>query len=151
MVGMRGVGGGMLVFMGVLFLLIGLASGSRADEVAVNGVRAQGEVIAHQRSTSTTRGSGRSYFPIVAFRDQTGQQRSFRSKVATPSGRFDIGEEVDVLYLPDNPHRAIIDTFADRHTGHLAGALAMLAILIGITLIRRDRRENAPANPWWEY
>ncbi|MGQ0657944.1 MAG: DUF3592 domain-containing protein [Chromatiales bacterium] len=80
-----------------------------------------------------------SYFPKVAFRTAAGRKVTFQSEVGGSGSHRRIGEKVTVRYLPDQPHRAEIDSFLSLWLptlvfSVLGGALALvgLGILFGM-------------------
>ena len=135
--------------VGFPFLILGLISaGAFATfsygslEIVWTGQSALGEIVRMEKVSGGYQ-SGRSYVPIVSFVDGEGSRRVFRQK---PGGRKDayaIGEQVAVLYRPDDPDLAVIDSFWGRY-GFIFGTLfALFFVALGGWLIRRDRQENA--------
>lgn len=96
-----------------LFLAIGLGAWSLsaylytdARELVTQGEHARGTV------TSFTR-SGSVYFPTVAFKTAVGTEFEFTGKTGTSSSRFVKGQQIDVVYRPEDPQDAKINTFLD--------------------------------------
>lgn len=97
--------------------------------------RAPGRVVdlieTHSRdsegSTSTL------YKPVVAYTDAQGQTRQLTSSVASSPPGFDIGEAVEVLYIPGDERNAEINATSSLWLGHLiAGGLGSVFFLIGV-------------------
>jgi len=114
--------------VGLAFGLIGLGmlaggfylhrSTQRFLEVAES---AQGSVFNHvqQRSTDGDDGSvSYSYYPEVRFTAQ-GSEITFKSSVGSDPPAYRIGESVEVLYDPANPHDAKIRSFTSLYLGTL--------------------------------
>jgi hypothetical protein len=96
-----------------LFLAVGLLAWSaglyiyRDTQLLVSRAEhARGVVVALSRSGST-------YAPVVNFKTTRGTEIQFVGKVATSSPRFVKGEALDILYLPDEPTNARINSFLD--------------------------------------
>jgi len=51
------------------------------------------------------------YYPRVRFRTRTGDTQEFTGSVGSKPAAFDVGEGVNVLYDPDRPGEARINTF----------------------------------------
>ncbi len=104
--------GSVFLAFGLLFGGVGLAAAISDWRFAKDAVRAQGFVtgFANSRSSDST-----TYAPIVIYRDRTGTIYRFRGKVASNPPAFDMQESVDVLYRPERPGAARIDSFGQRH------------------------------------
>jgi len=96
-----------------LFLAIGLVAWSLAAylytntrELVAQGEHARGVVVALNRDRST-------YFPVVAFKTEDGTQIEFIGKTGTSWSRFIKGQPIDVIYRPEDPRDAKINTFLD--------------------------------------
>ncbi len=53
-----------------------------------------------------------SYRPVVSFRTQTGKTIKFSPSISMHPAPYQVGEQVPVLYLPDQPQQAQINQFA---------------------------------------
>lgn len=100
-----------------LFLAIGLGVWAAAAylytntrQLVASGEHARGIVVALSRSGST-------YSPVVAFKTADGAEIEFVGKVGTSSPRFVKGQQLDVLYRPENPKDAHINAFLDLWGG----------------------------------
>lgn len=116
------------IFLGIGILLLTLAGmafsfGSAFDNRAV---RTQGTVIAMKY-----RGDGMSS-PVVQWFDQNGELRRFVSSTSTSRPAYDRGDTLTVLYDPDKPRLAVIDSFLERYTGAIiSGGIGLVFSLIG--------------------
>jgi hypothetical protein len=78
------------------------------------------------------------YTPVVEF-DHSGQTYTFQSSLATSPPRYQVGEQVSVLYHPDNPELADIEgTFTSSPLFPAAGLglIVVLALVINFFFIR---------------
>lgn len=126
--------GVLLFFIGAGLLVVAAKFSNADSDIAAAGGRAEGVVI----DVVGQRGSrGKvTYRPIVAFTDQTGQRRSFASKVSSSPPSYERGEKVTVLYDPANPADATIDSFVERYLGALMfGIMGAIFTLIGIWVL----------------
>lgn len=131
----------------VCFLIaIGLAGGSYytgndlVGKLAV-GVPAQGEVVDFEsRYSSSSEGSGYTYYSVVRFVDENGRSIKFRDKVGSSHRMHKRGEQVDVLYDPQDSSDAMIDRGIWNWL--ISGGLALgafLLMLAGIDNMRTAR------------
>jgi hypothetical protein len=74
---------------------------------------AEGTVIAVEKSRIFTAkpNSGSSSHPIVRFTTEAGETIEFRSNVGSNPPTYRPGETVPILYPPENPQRATINSF----------------------------------------
>jgi len=96
-----------------VFLAIGLGACSlsvysylNTRQLIAGGEHARGTVTAFSRS-------GSALFPVVAFKTSEGTQVEFVGKSGSSSPAFVRGQQVDVIYRPENPTKATINTFLD--------------------------------------
>jgi hypothetical protein len=119
---------------GVLLFTIGLAIAggvyqvnSREQEERRGWRRAQGTVVELLRRRSP---DGDVVFPLVSFVTASGERVSFTAK---PGGapRY-VNDTVAILYHPDHPQDALIDTPSRRWTRNgLAAGAALLLLALG--------------------
>jgi Protein of unknown function (DUF3592) len=113
-----------VVSCAMLFYAISLAIKTR--EFLAEARITAGRVISLERSSSVR---GSVYYPIVQFRTAAGQSITFRSSLANVAV---LGQTVRVLYLPNNPDDARLDTYkALWFWPTLLGALAAICFLLG--------------------
>lgn len=93
---------------------------------------------------------GIQYRPVVSFRTPSGEKIVFHARTSSFPAAYRVGEEVDVLYNPDEPDKARIKSFSSIWaTTWIIGfmgsvfTLSGLALLIGSYLARRHEREKA--------
>ncbi len=108
------------------------------------------ETISRGRGTEETEGvvvenlaeSGRrtTYRPVVEF---TARDRIIRIQGHTGSrpASYDIGDRVTVLYKPERPEEAVIDSFEERFLlPAVFGGLGLIALVAGFGVWRAMRR-----------
>jgi hypothetical protein len=104
----------MLIFVGLLFFLIGLG-------ILVSGIFSVFKVRRQIRGSAKTRGkvtgfgskmgqSGQIFCPQVEFVIPNGQTIRFQSAVGTQPPSYRIGQQVQVIYQISNPPQAEIDS-----------------------------------------
>jgi hypothetical protein len=120
----------------VLFLLIGLATlcGAAAlllhtRQFIAGAVSAPGvvtELVPHDSGSSTT------WAPVVRYNAANGEPAQFTSSTSSSPPAFRVGEAVAVLYRPDDPGTAKIDSFFSLWGGALIlGILGAVFAAVG--------------------
>ncbi|MES2764937.1 MAG: DUF3592 domain-containing protein [Bacteroidota bacterium] len=127
-------------FGGIIVLAIGLFFGAFATWMVLdakkysdNGIAASGTVVENLR----TRGQkgGTIYTPIVSFKTKEGQEIEFENSVSSSPPEFAIGEKVDVFYMQDNPHDAVIANGIWLLPGIFSGVTAILLIVAAVCFV----------------
>ena len=78
-----------------------------ARQLIAHGEHARGTVTGFRISRSSY------YYPVVAFKTAEGTQIQFVENNGSSSPAFVKGQQVEVIYLPENPNNAKINTFFD--------------------------------------
>ncbi len=137
-----------LALIGAMLLVVGVMSGASSWAFASRAIRTQGTVVRHDnrilrsgvdgRRTSNTKCravvsyqvGGKSYDVFGPVRTQQ-EVRDGWPKV-TP-----IGSQVTVLYDPDRPEEAVVESFSEQWAGVLVyGGLGLTFLLLGSGLLR---------------
>jgi hypothetical protein len=99
--------------------------------------RTSGVVIENAVETSD---EGEMYRPKILFFDAQNDSVIFSARFQSSFYLFDVGEKVDVLYLPD---KAISDTFTERWAGiSLLGLFGGCGLAFAVFLMRFGRKEK---------
>lgn len=104
----------MLIFVGLLFILIGFA-------VVISGIFAMFKVRRQLASSAKAKGkvfgfgriqgkSGYLYCPQVVFQIPNGQTIKFQSEMGSQPPAYNVGQQVQVVYQITNPNQAEIDS-----------------------------------------
>jgi hypothetical protein len=120
---------------GVLLFTVGLAIAggvyqvNRQEEEQIRGWRrADGTVVEILKRRSP---EGEVLLPLISFMTAAGERVSFTTRAAEGSPSY-VNDRVAVLYHPDHPQEALIDTRAHRWTRNaLAGAAALFLVVLG--------------------
>lgn len=129
----------MFTFAGLLFLGIAWHSGGQTLHILQNGIQAQGIVIDNPRRTAriNERTSANSRAPVVQFKTQLGEPMTFYSTDYTASVRYEIGQTVDIWYMPDDPSKATLNEGAIWILPGVFGAFGLVLCLIGLPMLIR--------------
>jgi len=111
-----------IIIVGSLITLIGLAWLAGTARFVQRAHRTMGmiaEMTKHAGMTHTTSHNGVAtpresqpvYRPIVRFWDQSGNLRDVMESVGTSWKQWEVNQAVPILYAPDNPSNACIDSF----------------------------------------
>ena len=104
-----------------------------SSEFSEKSVRAEGTVV--ELVVNRSRDS-RTYSPVVQFVNEAGKKIEFKSRTGSNPPDYSRGEKVEVLYLPENPEEAKINSFFALWGGALIfGGLGSVFFLIGGGLI----------------
>jgi hypothetical protein len=96
--------------VGLVLLCLGVSTAVSRFRLKENAVTAGGRVIRLQP------GSGRHgtvYYPVIQFATPDQQKIIFRGNQGSRPAAFHLDESVEVLYDPDDPHHAYINTFME--------------------------------------
>ena len=129
----------------VLLSACSLVTGDVQD-VDVGVDTSTGTVVELAESKS---GSDVTYKPVVEFADGEGNQYRFTSSFAARPPRYNVGEQVDVLYDPDDPSDASLGAAPAVWAGPIvllviAGFLTVTGVLL-VTVVKsmiRKKRER---------
>ena len=88
------------IFLGFCFFTIGVISGFKTLKLEDNGMTANGLVISMDKER---RDGGYVYRPIVLFTDHKGEERKLVTGTATFPPAYFEGEEVKIIYDPEDP------------------------------------------------
>jgi hypothetical protein len=81
------------------------------------------------------------FAPVVRFETEDGRALSFTNPVSNYPSEFEVGEHVDVLYDPEDPHKAravkkVSDLFLPAKMFRIAGTASMaVGFLVGLALM----------------
>lgn len=141
--------GGIFGGIGLIFAVIGFGMIISGQMFASRAVETTGTVTEVLRSTDD---DGVSYRPLVQFRDRAGVRREFASSVSTSWRAYDEGETVSVLFDPEDPDTAVIDSASERFAlpGIFAGIGTLFALIGGGVIAWRVRRINTVARLFHE-
>lgn len=143
--GPKGLIGGAFLLGGLIFWGVGAYWVVDANHIALTGVATTGRIVGLE-SGGSEGGVARDY----AFEDREG--RTFGGQVTRFNNRSGlsrrkrggdrVGDSIPVIYDPANPERSVADTFMGRWSPLLWMLVVVPQILIGLFLLRSDRREQ---------
>lgn len=118
------------------FCLWGLYAGYISWQLENEGKTTTGTVVRLEESDSSEGGCC-VYSPVVEF-NVNGQTYSFESDNASEPPAYDVGEEVNVIYHPNDPNTAQINKWSERWLFPIIIIPAMLftALILNFFLIR---------------
>lgn len=97
-----------LCFGGTLFATIAFREWQRTGRILKTGKQVQGIVVEMARRPRKVgdRGTPRSIAPVVQFYTESGEQHKYYSTLYTALPNYQVGQTVDIWYLPDDPVKA---------------------------------------------
>ncbi len=119
--------------------------GQNMQEFLANSQDTIGNVVRIESEyNSSSEGSSYTYYSIVRFKTQSGQSIEFRDSVGSSHRMHEVGEQIDVLFLPTQPEEAMIDRGIWNWGVSIAIFIASLvfgwAVLFNIKALRYIRR-----------
>jgi hypothetical protein len=114
--------------VGALMILIGMFLLMRTRRFVATAITTTGEVVDMDESHD----EGTSYCPIVRFTADDGSQIVFSDSVYSNPPMYKIGDEVKVLYAPENAQHARIGSPMRLHLATaIVGGIGAIFFLIG--------------------
>ena len=132
--------GTLCTMVGIVFLTFACAMGVQSVRLTNGAARTEGTVIRMEQSLGQE-GSA----PVVRYRVE-GKEHEFKSNMQTSPPAYAVGEKVTILYQPDQPDLAGIDSFFDRWAlplifGGVGAVLTGVSVGAFIVAFRRQRRQ----------
>ncbi len=108
---------GALCLIGLPCLALAWYTTTQSLELNKNGVRTTGAVVENVKRHA--RRNRIRYAPIFQFRTADGEKQTVESRTRSNPPRYDVGEQVTVIYPPGAPQEAEIDRFLNLWAGPL--------------------------------
>ena len=123
--------------VGGLLALIGMFLFIRTRIFIGKAQEAKGTVIQMVYSrTSSSSGSGGGYAPVYQFRTLDGQSIVIQDSLSSNPPRFQVGQEIDVLYESGNPQKARINKWMNLYFAPvLLGCMGLIFGGVGIAIV----------------
>jgi Protein of unknown function (DUF3592) len=133
LLGIRWSAGWGIFILGVGVLEIAGFSLRWRSQFLKRAYHADGIVIAHKRDPSGEEG----WFPIVRYTLPDGQEITFQSRSSTFRSRksLPVSTPVGVLYDPNKPEYAIINSPLEKFGGYFLGLFAIALMVLGILIL----------------
>lgn len=96
----------------------------------------KGTVVEMVYRRKSTKRNGGGYLPVYQFRTIDGKKITAKDSLSSNPPRFQVGQEIDVLYNPENPHNARINNRLNLYfLPALLGGLGLLFGGMGIIIV----------------
>ena len=143
---------GVMIFGASICTVIALASLAYCWHFVRTATRGTGRIT--QLVESKDKDGDTLYTPVFVFRDAAGIEHTVYSSIASYPPSHQVGDSVFVLYSPQSPQDAKIDSFFSLWglpaiTGGLAGFYMPLGLLLRFwpRIVQKFRREPPVINP----
>lgn len=139
------VGSLLMVLFGGISLVVGLKSGAESWAFSSRAIRTEGAVVRHENNIPGEGTSFKNCLAVVSYRVGDKSYEVFGPSRAQPNTTgwpkvAPIGSTLTVLYDPDRPEEALVESFeAQLAEGVLFGGLGLTFLLMGIILLWRRR------------
>jgi hypothetical protein len=135
---------GLICVVGPGLLLIAAVTGVERALFLHSAATAEGAIIAMRETPQSAGKTRKSFSPIFQFKAANGRSYTVTSNIAERPTSWRLGGPVQVLYQPDRPENAHIDSFAQLWmlqmvVGVVGAAFSTIPVLI---LIRRFRSDS---------
>jgi hypothetical protein len=142
--------GYVFALLGVVMLVLGVVFYDKKQSFVANSVITNGKVVdvEQRRSTDSDGYASYSYYPVCEFITADGRTILFTSGIGSNPSSYDVNEEVEIRYDPDNPQKASINSFFNIWMApFILGLLGLIFLLVGISMIltrykNRRKRER---------
>jgi len=125
--------GMLMVFIAVIAILTGSFSLIKTFNFISKAVKTYGIIAELHRSDDV---SGVTYRPVFSFMDTSGNQYNVYSSLGDDPPKYKVGDKVPVVYDPEQPQKAQIDSFLDLYGLPLAMVIiAVINLAVGLFLI----------------
>jgi len=95
---------------GLLFLFIGIKEGLKTYKIILYGIETKGIVIdIYKRPMKLHEKTSGSFAPVVQFQTKNAENITYYSTTFTNFNLYQIGQEVNIWYLPDNPQEVSME------------------------------------------
>ena len=145
--------GGLFFVIGVGMLFAGVSwwrSNAAFAEHAVAGEGTVSDLLYRRSSSSSSSSSSRNsgtYVPVIDFTAPNGSRIHITGSSGSNPPAYSRGDKVPLLFDPENPEKAVIDSFGERKAGPLilSGLGAAFALVGGGVLFARARQRKQRA------
>lgn len=132
----------LMMLVALIFLAVGVGVGIGKAYFLVTAESGQGqvvEIVERTKYNSKLRTRETSYYPVVELETKAGKKARFTSNVGANPAMYVVGDQVPVVYDPEDPSSAAIDTLIDFWMLPLVFVLIALTLLI-VSVARLRRR-----------
>ena len=129
----------MFALMGCLFLTIAWRTGKNTVLILKTGTQTQGIVIenAPRKLKTGEHFKTTSRAPVVQFKTNLGKIITYYSTDYTTPAMYEVGQTVDIWYMPDDPQRATLNGKEIWILPGVFGAFGLVLCLIGLPWLLR--------------
>lgn len=101
----------MLCICGAVFAIIAIREWRSTGRILRMGKQTRGVVVEMARRPRKVgeTGTPNSFAPVVLFLNENGQQQKYYSQLYTAVQSYEIGQQVDIWYLPEEPQEATLN------------------------------------------
>lgn len=109
----------------------------RAINMINNGIKTTGYVTGTETVNSETNDgtTGSGVFPMITYKDASGTPHNIHGSTAEPLSRLKTGDQVEVIYLADNPNKGVVNTWSEFWIPPLFFGFVMVALLFLLFLV----------------
>ena len=121
--------------VGALFLIIALLLWNKTRSFLARAQQTTGTVV-ELREVRDNDGGSSTWKPVVTFAAGNGRDITFAASFSSKPAPYDVGERVEVLYLPDDPQEARIKGFSSLWLGpSILGGMGLVFAGIGAGIL----------------
>lgn len=121
---------------GIILMLIAYVKLRDFSKYQKNGVRTKGvveDLIKEYEKGDTNY----SYYPVIYYKTNEGREIQKKYDLGTNPASYKIKQEVEVIYLPENPLEYIINDARSRYIYYAFAVVGMLLFLMGLFFLNK--------------
>lgn len=137
-----------LLSIAILACVLGTyVTSQRGIDMHKNGIKTIGYVTGTERVYSknndgkTTSG----VFPMITFKDESGKSYNIHGSKTKPLSRLKTGDQVEVIYLANNPNKGVVNTWSEFWIPSLFFGFVMLTLLFLLYLVISGHKSSVSA------
>lgn len=136
----------LFMLIGIMFLFEGYKRWDNSYTLVDGYVSASGvivEVVPYLSSRKVGKSTSLNYFPDVKYTTAKGEEVVFRSQATSKADHYKAGDEVNVLYNPNNPQEAVINSFSALwFIALIFASTGVMVILVASWFFRHEAEGN---------
>lgn len=121
---------------GIIFILIAYVKLRNLSKYQKNGIRTKG-IVEDLIKEYNRRRTNYSYYPVIYYQTNEGREIQKKYDLGTNPASYKIKQEVEIIYLAENPLEYIINDAKSRYIYYAFAVIGIVAFLIGLFFLSK--------------